>query len=181
MNRQDSLSNTERSQILRVIVEMLVSLRERSSEPEVVAAGYVFAAEGIPADVIRVAAGRFIRGQVEGQSLDFPPNTARFRAECDRLMAAAREHERLTRPALPAPPERQISEDKRKLIAAGLAALASELRRDEEQEEARRERWRKQGAEAQRNLDERARAHGGDVASAALRKRVREMIREAAE
>jgi len=64
---------------------MLISFRDRPTDPAAVVGVYVEALASYGEENIRRAAGRFMRGEVEGHNAAFAPSTAEIAAECERL------------------------------------------------------------------------------------------------
>lgn len=81
------------------VAAMLDQFNARSN-PDLTLASYEEVLRGVPDPVIAETARRFKAGEVEGQSLDFAPTSARFAAEARRL---AELRSWTSRPRLPAP------------------------------------------------------------------------------
>jgi len=102
---------------------LLTSFPEQAgSDGDIRSKTYLLAVEPYPIEHLKVAVGRFIRGEVEGHNRRFCPSTAELCAEIRRLHALATYAR--TRKALPAPePELVISDEERKATVTRLAKL----------------------------------------------------------
>jgi len=94
---------------------------------------------------------RFQRGEVEGQSLDFPPSISALVAEARRLVAEKARRDNLSAPRLPW--RNEVSPEERSRVSAKMAKLAAELQgrlnaEADEKVNARKAVLKKSGADA---------------------------------
>ena len=161
---------------------MFMGFPQRQSDPEGIARAFLTTVDDLSLDVIRQTATRFSRGRVGGHNNAFPPSTAEFYTEADRLRVEYDERQRALKEAArrgqisPPPDPVQVAREDamRKRVSEGLAALAAELRNDAGEEQARKERWQKQNEEIQAELSERFKANGGNIASSELARLMKE-------
>ena len=79
--------------ITETLTKMLISFRDRPTDPAAVVSVYVDALGSLGEENIRRVAGRFMRGIVDGHNMAFAPSTAEFAAEAERLRDEDRRYE----------------------------------------------------------------------------------------
>lgn len=114
--------------------------RATGDEAKVVVAQYVAELKDLPLWTIEAGCHALARGQVAGQSLDFPPSTARVRQSCEEFAHKVRSERLELSAALQAkssPP--LIDPNMRRQIGAGMRALGESLSVFEAQQTPRRD------------------------------------------
>lgn len=98
---------------------------------------YFEAVEPYQTDDILKAVENFLNGNVPGANAAFAPPAPHVGAECRRVMNLRLNHERLMRPALPPPTDREIPADERERVKAKFQAWKASIpQTDEETERA---------------------------------------------
>jgi len=78
-------SKADVTEITSILMKMLISFRERPSDPLVVVKVYVTETAGYGLSVIREASGKFMGDRVDGHNASFAPSVAEFARECRRI------------------------------------------------------------------------------------------------
>lgn len=93
------------------------------------------------------AVTNFLTGKAPGVNPSFAPPAPALASECRRVMNLRLEHERIMRPALPPPPEPEISEAERARVAAGFKRLSESLGKALEPSQVERDKRSKERGE----------------------------------